>query len=65
VEDRKLVSCAITALPPVNVDFLMRKSPFFSPFHDYTNENRGYIKPDNVVGQTGYKFKTAIGWGLL
>jgi hypothetical protein len=31
VDDRKLVSYAITALPPVHVDFLMRKSPFF-PF---------------------------------
>jgi hypothetical protein len=56
---RKQVSVAITDLPPAAVDLFGAGATIFSYAYRQI-KNRGYIKPSSTVGETEYKWKTAI-----
>jgi hypothetical protein len=57
MEARKVVSGAITALPPANVDLLVQKPRTFST--RTKTKNHRCIKPNLSIGKTGYKWRTA------
>jgi hypothetical protein len=55
LQARKLISDAITALPPANVHLLMQMPLIYSV--STKTEIYGYITPNTTVGKTGYKWK--------
>jgi hypothetical protein len=68
MEARKLISGAITALLPTNVDLLIQTPQTFSTHTK--NKNHRYIKPYPSTGKTAYKgncryFKYAAGTEFL